>query len=85
MSEPVDFDEWEAALDALEARLASQEAALTQGAGSAAFTAVMMPSSPMTERDRVRAHVALRRVRALELETRKLLASRPVQHSSPYS
>lgn len=81
----VDFDVWEAALDALEARLASQEAALSHGVGTAAFSAVLLPSTPMTERDRVRAHVALRRVRALEAETRRLLASRPQQHHSPYA
>lgn len=79
------FEEWEAALDALEARLAREEAALTHGAGSSAFGAVVLPSAPMSERDRARAHVALERVRLLEADVRRLLATRPRHASSPYT
>ncbi|MEZ5266820.1 MAG: hypothetical protein AB7W59_29850 [Acidimicrobiia bacterium] len=77
---------WEASLDALEARLARQEAALAQGGIDGGFEALALPSAPLSERDRVRAHLALDRVRKLETELRRrhdALAT-PVR-TSPYS
>jgi|SoiMethySBSTD1v2_1073268.scaffolds.fasta_scaffold469481_3 hypothetical protein len=79
-----DAEEWEAALDALEARLVSHEAALGQGVAAGPFAVVPLPTTPLPDRERVRAHVALSRVRALEAQTRRMLATRPVKHS-PYS
>jgi hypothetical protein len=79
-----DVEQWEAALDALEARLLSYESALSQGAAAGPFAVVPLPEAPMPDDARVRAHVALSRVRALEAQTRRLLATRPAKHS-PYS
>lgn len=62
---------WEASLDALEARLARQEAALSQGMLDGGFDAVALPSTSLSERDRVRAQLALDRVRRLEAELRQ--------------
>jgi hypothetical protein len=48
------------------------------------FAVVHLPTTPLPDGQRVRAHVALSRVRALEAQTRRLLATRPGKHS-PYS
>ena len=77
---------WEATLDLLEARLARQEAALAQGGNDGGFEAVSLPSYPLSERDRVRAHLALERVRTLEAELRRRheAMNTPVR-TSPYA
>ena len=62
---------WEAALDALEARLALQEAALAGNGPDGLFTAVALPAAPLDDRDRVRAQLVLGRIRALEAELRR--------------
>ncbi|MCC6436876.1 MAG: hypothetical protein IT196_17720 [Acidimicrobiales bacterium] len=77
---------WEASLDALEARLARQEAALAQGVLDGGFEAVALPSASLSERDRVRAQLALERVRRLEAELRQRQhAMAAPGRQSPYS
>ena len=77
---------WEASLDALEARLARQEAALAQGVLDGGFEAVALPNASLSERDRVRAQLALERVRRLEAELRQRQhAMAAPGRQSPYS
>jgi hypothetical protein len=76
---------WEAALDALEARLALQEAAVTGNATDCSFTAVTLPTVPLGECDRVRAQLVLGRIRVLESELRRRHDElQAPQRSSPY-
>ena len=78
-------DAWAASLDAVEARLVLQEAALAQGAVDGSFAAVVLPTAPPNERDRVRAQLALRRIRRLEQQMRGLQQRRPSPvRCSPY-
>ena len=78
-------DGWEATLDALEARLARQEAALAQGVHDSSFEALALPSAPLSERDRVRAHLAMERIRQLEEEMRAVHDKLPSPvRRSPY-
>jgi hypothetical protein len=80
-----DAEQWQAALDALEARLVTHEAALEGGMTPGPFLVVELPSAPLPDLERVRAHVALSRIRALEAQTRRMLAVRPHIKQSPYS
>jgi hypothetical protein len=76
---------WEAALDALEARLALQEAAVAANGSEGSFTAVTLPSAPLGEQDRVRAQLVLGRIRVLEAELRRRHDEMQApQRSSPY-
>ena len=76
---------WEAALDALEARLALQEAAVAGNATDCSFAAVELPTAPLGEGDRVRAQLALGRIRLLEAELRRRHDDlQTPQRSSPY-
>jgi hypothetical protein len=84
-SADADVEQWVAALDALEARLVTHEAALGQGMTVGPFVVVELPTAPIPDRERVRAHVALNRIRALEAQTRRMLATRPLTKHSPYS
>jgi hypothetical protein len=77
--------EWESSLDQLEERLAREEAALAQGV-IASFEAVELPTSPMGESDRIRAMLALDRVRRLELEMHDVHGRTPQPaRLSPYA
>jgi hypothetical protein len=87
MSSPApDVTEWESTLDALEDRLARQEASLVEGSGDTGFEAVRLPSTPPEASERVRALLALERVRALEAQLRRLheRSTQPTR-PSPYS
>jgi hypothetical protein len=76
---------WEAALDALEARLALQEAALAANRVDASFEALPLPVTPPGPGDPIRAELALRRVHRLAEQLRTLQDQRtaPVR-TSPY-
>ncbi len=63
-------DGWDAALDALEARLARQEAALASRTMEGTFQALALPTVTMNEPQRVRAQVALQRIQRLEAHMR---------------
>lgn len=77
---------WEATLDALEARLARQEAALAQGVVDGSFVALELPQTPLAEEDRVRAQLVLRRIGTLENQMRQLHDRLPSPvRQSPYS
>jgi hypothetical protein len=84
-AERSDVEQWEAALDALEARLVTHEAAMSQGVTAGPFVVVELPTAPLPDGERVRAYVALSRIRALEAQTRRMLATRPATRHSPYS
>jgi hypothetical protein len=88
MTEPSapDLSAWTAALDALEARVSQQENALVAGVAEGGFEAVLLPSTPPSEGDRVRAMLALQRVQSLEAQLRRLheRAPQPLR-ASPYS
>lgn len=81
-----DVSEWESALDALEDRLARQEASLVEGSGDTGFEAVRLPSTPPGSTERVRVMLALGRVQALEAQLRRLheRSTHPTR-PSPYS
>ena len=77
---------WEAALDALEARLARQETAAVHGRLEGCFEAVELPSVVPGPADRVRARLALARIESLEREIGRVLARTPSPaRSSPYN
>lgn len=85
MTPPPGDRTWEAVLDALEARLAHHESALSRGVDTG-FDPVPLPAHPPQGPDRVRAVVVLGRVQALEQRLRALAPARRIPRStSPYT
>lgn len=79
-------EDWSQTLDVLEARIARQETAVDAGQLGDAFEPVPLPTRTPVGVDRVRAQLALERIRHLEqeLHRRKAAATGSRGRSSPY-
>lgn len=81
-------EDWERTLDVLEAKLSRHESALVSGRPEGVFEAMQLPSRTPSGGDRVRAQLALERIRRLEEELRRRQAAAnatPRGRTSPYS